>query len=58
MPSKAAPIVVNMPAINIDATGADAAGLARVEHELVRLRREVPAMAVSAVKDARVRRMA
>jgi hypothetical protein len=37
---------------NIDATGADAAGLARVEAKLEELRQEVPARAVAAWQDA------
>jgi Prophage tail length tape measure protein/D-alanyl-D-alanine carboxypeptidase len=41
---------------SIDATGADAAGLARVENQLRRLEQSVPSMAVAAVTDARQRR--
>lgn len=40
---------------NIDARGADAAGLARVESEVRILRETLPAMAVAAVQDARQR---
>lgn len=47
-------VTISMP-ISIDATGADAAGLARVERKLADLRREVPGMAVRVVQDARRR---
>ena len=43
--------------ISIDATGADAAGLARVERELARLREELPGQIVSTVQDASDRRI-
>ena len=42
--------------INIDATGADAAGLARVEQRLATLQRELPGTIVKTVKDAQQRR--
>jgi hypothetical protein len=42
---------------SIDATGADAAGLARVENQLRRLEQSVPSMAIAAVSDARQRRV-
>ncbi|MBB5041927.1 tape measure protein [Shinella fusca] len=42
--------------INIDATGADAAGLARVEQRLAALQRELPGTIVKTVKDAQQRR--
>ncbi|MGA0564465.1 hypothetical protein ACO2RV_18625 [Ancylobacter sp. VNQ12] len=41
--------------ITIDARGADEAGLARVQQQLVQLRRDVPAMAARSVQDARKR---
>ena len=37
--------------INIDATGADAAGLARVEQQVARLRQEVPSMIIQKVRE-------
>lgn len=44
---------VNVPVnINIDATGADAAGLARVEQQVAKLRQEVPSMVISNVRKA------
>lgn len=43
--------------ISIDATGADAAGLARVEQELARLRAELPGTIVSTVREANGRGM-
>lgn len=43
--------------ISIDATGADAAGLARVEEAVSRLRAELPGKIVSTVKDAKMRRV-
>lgn len=43
--------------IHIDATGADAAGLARVESQLARLRTELPATIVSTVKKAKTNRV-
>ncbi|TDH35726.1 hypothetical protein E2A64_10340 [Pseudohoeflea suaedae] len=49
-------VSVAMP-INIDATGADAAGLARVEAAVSRLRAELPGKIVSTMKDARIRRI-
>lgn len=42
--------------INIDATGADAAGLARVERRLAALQQELPGTIVKTVKDAQQRR--
>lgn len=42
--------------ISIDATGADAAGLARVQNEIASLKAELPARVVSAVQDAKKRR--
>jgi hypothetical protein len=48
---------VNAPVtISIDATGADAAGLARVEAQIARLRTELPAAIVNTVKKARTNR--
>lgn len=49
-------VSVSLP-INIDATGADAAGLARVEDAVNRLRSELPGKIVSTVKEARTRRI-
>jgi hypothetical protein len=49
-------VTVSMP-INIDATGADAAGLARVEQKLADLKANIPGMTVAAVKDAQKRRL-
>ncbi|EJL57970.1 Prophage tail length tape measure protein [Rhizobium sp. CF122] len=43
--------------IAIDARGADADGLARVERQLAKLRSEIPGTVVSTVKDAQKRRM-
>lgn len=44
---------VNVPVnINIDATGADAAGLARVEQQVAKLRRDLPATVISTVRKA------
>ncbi|MEB2845931.1 phage tail length tape measure family protein [Endobacterium cereale] len=43
-------------AINIDATGADSAGLARVERQLARLQAELPATVVKTVQNAQGRR--
>lgn len=44
---------VNVPVnINIDATGADAAGLARVEQQLGKLKAEIPSMVISNVRKA------
>lgn len=47
---------LSMP-ITINAPGADAAGLSRVEAEIRRLRAEIPGMAVKAYANARDRRM-
>jgi tape measure domain-containing protein len=41
--------------ITIDATGADAAGLARVEQRLAQLKGELPGLTVKAVRDAKKR---
>ena len=49
--------VVNMPDITINAPGADAAALSRVEAEVRQLREEMPGMAVQAVRDANERRI-
>lgn len=43
--------------INIDATGADQAGLARVENQLAQLKAELPGRIVSTVTDAKKKRM-
>lgn len=44
---------VNVPIeINIDATGADASGLARVEQQLGKLKAEIPSMVISNVRKA------
>lgn len=43
--------------ISIDATGADAAGLARVERQLAQLNAELPTKIVTTVKDAHKRRI-
>jgi TP901 family phage tail tape measure protein len=43
--------VINMP-INIDATGADAAGLARVQAEVVKLKTDMPAVVTQAIRKA------
>jgi hypothetical protein len=49
---------VNAPvSINIDATGADKDGLARVEGQLRQLKAELPGRVVSAVTDAKKKRM-
>lgn len=50
--SMAAPISVSIP-INIDATGADAAGLQRVQQQLASLEKNVPQIAVAALRKAR-----
>lgn len=50
------PVRVSVP-ISIDATGADAAGLARVERQLSELQRTLPATIVTVWQDARDRRM-
>ncbi len=47
---------ISMP-ISIDATGADAAGLARVEQQLADLRSELPGRVVAAYNDAKTRRV-
>lgn len=48
---------INAPVeINIDATGADAAGLARVERQLASLKAELPNQIVSTVQNAQKRR--
>jgi len=47
--------LVTLPAITINAPGADAAALRRVEDRLEQLQREMPGMAVRAVNDARQR---
>src|SRR5690606_38930943 len=44
------------PQINIDARGADAAGLARVEQQVARLRAELPATVVHTVRTAQKQR--
>lgn len=50
-------ITVSAPVeINIDATGADAAGLARVERQLASLKAELPNQIVSTVQNAQKRR--
>lgn len=43
--------------VNIDATGADAAGLARVEQKLADLKANIPGLTVQAVKSAQKRRL-
>lgn len=49
---------INAPVtVNIDATGADAAGLARVERTVADLKANLPGLTVKAVKDAQKRRM-
>lgn len=50
-------VVVSMPPIMINAPGADAAALARVEREVQALRVEMPGVAVKAVVEARQRRV-
>lgn len=47
-------VSIAMP-ITIDATGADAAGLARVEQRLAQLKGELPGLTVKAVRDAKKR---
>ncbi|MES3152952.1 phage tail length tape measure family protein [Sphingomonas faeni] len=47
---------ISMP-ISIDATGADAAGLARVEQQLADLRSELPGRVIAAYNDAKIRRV-
>lgn len=47
-------VSIAMP-INIDARGADQAGLSRVQEQLGQLRREVPGLAVRAIQEARRR---
>lgn len=50
---------VNVPVtVNIDATGADAAGLARVAQSVADLKANLPGLAVKAVQGARKRRVA
>lgn len=49
-------VSVSMP-ISIDARGADSAGLARVENQLAALKNELPSRVVSAVQDAKKRRV-
>lgn len=46
------PVSISMP-INIDATGADAAGLERVQQQLSKLKNELPTTIISTVKKAR-----
>jgi len=41
--------------VNIDATGADAAGLARVQQQLAQMQHELPARAVQAIQNAKKR---
>lgn len=49
---------INAPVtVNIDATGADAAGLARVERTVADLKANLPGLTVKAVKDAQKKRM-
>jgi hypothetical protein len=49
---------INAPVtVNIDATGADAAGLARVAQSVADLKANLPGLTVKAVKDAQKRRM-
>ncbi|MCA6098868.1 hypothetical protein [Bradyrhizobium australafricanum] len=43
--------------VNIDARGADAAGLARLETQISQLKAELPTRVVAAVKDAKARRV-
>ena len=44
--------------ISIDARGADAAGLARLQTQIAQLKAELPTRVVAAVKDAKTRRRA
>lgn len=48
-------ITVSMP-IQIDATGADSAGFARVERQIAQLKADLPAQVVASVKNAQKRR--
>ncbi|KQQ70923.1 hypothetical protein ASF70_18945 [Rhizobium sp. Leaf321] len=48
-------VTVSMP-IQIDATGADSAGLARVERQIAQLKADLPAQVVASVKNAQKRR--
>lgn len=48
-------VSVSIP-ISIDATGADAAGLTRVQRQLAQLKADLPAIIVKSVKDAQKRR--
>lgn len=50
-------VSVNMPAITINAPGADAAALGRVESEVRQLRSEIPGIAVKAFAEAKQRRV-
>jgi phage-related minor tail protein len=52
MPASSSPSISAPISIQIDATGADAAGLARVEQRLAQLRAELPGLTVKAVRDA------
>lgn len=54
--SRAASVSVNMP-ISVDATGADAAGLARVARSLDELKQSLPSRIVTTVNDAQERRI-
>ncbi len=47
-------VTVSMP-ITIDASGADEAALSRVQQQITRLRREIPTMVVTGVRDAQRR---
>jgi phage-related tail protein len=49
-------VTVSMP-IQIDATGADAAGLARVERQIAQMKADLPNTVVKAVKNAQGRRL-
>lgn len=49
------PISISMP-ISIDATGADAAGLARVERQLAKFKETLPGTIISTIKNAEGRR--
>ena len=53
----AAPTNIRLPDITINAPGADAAALARVEAEVRALREDMPGMAIRAVRDANERRI-
>lgn len=54
-PSPSDALTLHMPPITINAPGADAAALARVEAKVDRLRQDMPGMAIRAVSDARQR---